>query len=50
MRKEDHRRRARSASPLGEDDMTLPNGNAYQLYTLYRDKDGKVKQVRMRCL
>ncbi|XP_062378157.1 ankyrin repeat domain-containing protein 6 [Sardina pilchardus] len=40
-----HGRRARSASPPDEDDATFPDGKAYQLYTLYRDKDGKIKQA-----
>ncbi|KAG5285209.1 hypothetical protein AALO_G00000770 [Alosa alosa] len=44
-RREGHGRRARSASPLDEDDITFPDGKAYQLYTLYRDKDGKIKQA-----
>ncbi|XP_076149465.1 ankyrin repeat domain-containing protein 6 [Alosa pseudoharengus] len=44
-RREGHGRRARSASPLDDDDITFPDGKAYQLYTLYRDKDGKIKQA-----
>ncbi|KAL2098521.1 hypothetical protein ACEWY4_005001 [Coilia grayii] len=45
LRREANRRRARSASPLREDDVAFANGRAYQLYTLYRDKDGTVKQA-----
>ncbi|XP_063079923.1 ankyrin repeat domain-containing protein 6 [Engraulis encrasicolus] len=45
LRREAQRRRARSASPVREDDVAFANGRAYQLYTLYRDKDGNVKQA-----
>ncbi|XP_030645012.1 ankyrin repeat domain-containing protein 6 [Chanos chanos] len=39
-----HRReRPRSCSPLDDEDS--PNRKAYQLYTLYRDKDGEIRQA-----
>ncbi|KAL7872819.1 hypothetical protein AOLI_G00118900 [Acnodon oligacanthus] len=43
--REDLLQTTRRSSPSLHEDGRCPNGRAYQLYTLYRDKDGCIKQT-----